>query len=269
MLFEMMAANSAFWTLGGEGHAQVESIPSLAPRNRGFDSNRLTAQDASPAVCAQLHANYVSRLRNASGRSYIALADRAPATIRFLEKTPKNALRIPFLAAVYPDAKFVFLHRDAKTNMSSIMDAWRSRRFVTYRDLPGWTGQPWSLLLLPDWRGMVGAGLAEVALHQWCDTNNYILDDLAALPREDWCTIRYEDLTADPDGTLRQLCDFSGVECGNDMRKFLDQPAGPSRYAITPPHPDKWRKNEAAIVPLLPRTRATADRLAALHANRS
>ena len=33
--------------------------------------------------------------------------------------------------------------------VSSMLDAWRSGRFVTYPDLPGWGGPPWSLLLVP------------------------------------------------------------------------------------------------------------------------
>ena len=46
------------------------------------------------------------------------------------------------------DARFIFLWRDPRENLGSIMDAWHAGGWVTYRALPGWDG-PWSLLLPP------------------------------------------------------------------------------------------------------------------------
>ena len=47
----------------------------------------------------------VERLRDFQGQPLRA----DTAALRVLEKTPKNALRIPFFAELYPDARFVFL----------------------------------------------------------------------------------------------------------------------------------------------------------------
>ena len=53
---------------------------------------------------------------------------------RFLDKTPENCLRIPYLHALFPDASIVFLRRRAAENVNSLMEGWRARpRFVTYR----------------------------------------------------------------------------------------------------------------------------------------
>ncbi|WP_202951107.1 sulfotransferase [Synechococcus sp. PCC 7336] len=79
------------------------------------------------------------------------------------KKTPKNSLRIPFLQKIFPQARFVFLHRRPEANISSIVTAWRSGRFVTYRNLPHWQGLPWSLVLPPNWPQLNGASLAEIA----------------------------------------------------------------------------------------------------------
>ncbi len=91
---------------------------------------------------------------------FAALRDRAErrpdagARVRMLEKTPKNALRVPFLARVFPEARFIYLHRDPRPVLASMMEAWGSGRFRTYPNLPGWTGLPWSLLLVPGWRDL-------------------------------------------------------------------------------------------------------------------
>lgn len=265
LLFEMLAANDAFWTLGGEGHGQVESIPGLSPRNRNLESNRLTAADAKEDIRQQLLDNFATSLRTVDGTPYRGTAEPAPQAIRFLEKTPKNALRIPFFKAIFPDAKFIYLQREAKANISAIIEAWKSDRFVTYRELPGWTGMPWSMLLIPGWRELNGSGVAEIAMRQWRDTNETIMTDLAALPDSDWCCVCYEDLLADPMGTLTRLCAFAGVPLNERMRTLANAPLRPSRYTLTPPDPEKWRKNETAMKPFLAAAQSTAERLKALH----
>lgn len=257
LLYETLANNAQFWTLGGEGHRHVETIEALKPRNHDFESNRLTAQDATADTVAKLRANYLSSLRTIDGRP---LDHTAPETVRFLEKTPKNALRIPFFKAIFPDAKFIFLHREPQTNISAIIEAWRSGNFVTYRDLPGWTTQAWSLLLIPGWRELAQASLAEIATRQWRDTNEIIMSDLAALPSDDWC-MGYEDFLADPATELRRLCDFADVSFGAEMQTVATNPLKHSRFTLTPPNPGKWRKNEAMIAAFLNQTRDTARKL--------
>jgi hypothetical protein len=228
LLFESLAASEDLWTLGGEGHGHVESIAALAPQNRNFDSNRLTARDATPDIAAQLRANYWHNLQDAAGSLLRDRKGSALDSVRFLEKTPKNALRIPFLKAVFPDAKFIFLHREAPANISSIMEAWRTGAFITYSDLPGWQGRPWSLLLISGWRDLIGAEPSKIAMRQWQTTNATILDDLAEFPPGDWCTVRHEDFVADPSGTLEQLSAFIGIPFGAGLRALATRPLKPS-----------------------------------------
>ena len=122
----------------------IEAIPSLHPAAHTFASNRLTAADATPEAVAALYAALAPQLRDRAGRP-----PAAGAAPRLLEKTPKNALRIPFLAAAFPEARFIFLHRDPRQNLASIIEAWQSGRFITYPDLPSWQGPPKGRKLLP------------------------------------------------------------------------------------------------------------------------
>jgi Sulfotransferase family/Aspartyl/Asparaginyl beta-hydroxylase len=261
LLFESLAASEDLWTIGGEGHGHIESIASLMPRNRGFDSNRLTGKDVTASIAAQVRANYLHSLQDFNGQPLRDVDGGIPESIRFLEKTPKNALRIPFLKTIFPDAKFIFLHRDAPANISSIMEAWSSGSFVTYPKLEGWQGTPWSLLLIPGWRELLGADPAPIAFRQWATTNATILDDLEKLPPDDWCPVRYEDFLTDPASTVTRLSAFIGVPYGKGLHEITAKPLRQSAYTVTPPARDKWLRREAEIRPLLAEADALAARL--------
>src|SRR5437879_9535644 len=86
-----------------------------------------------------------------------------------------------------------------------------SGRWKTYNGLDGFEG-PWSLLLPPGWRELNGKPLEEIAAYQWDCTNRIVLDDLAALPRERWMTVRYADLIEDPKASISRLCEFLHID---------------------------------------------------------
>lgn len=90
--------------------------------------------------------------------------------------------------------------------MSSIIEAWRSGRWITYRELPG-RASPWSLLMPPGWQGLQDAPVEDIAALQWAETNRIVLDDLAQLPRQRWTDLSYEEFLADPAKTTRRLCE--------------------------------------------------------------
>jgi uncharacterized protein (TIGR03032 family) len=244
LLFETLARSPSVWTIGGESHRVIEGMAQLEPAQRGYESNRLTAADADAPTAAALRTAFRAKLRDRDGRTLPA--DAAP--VRMLEKTPKNALRIPFFRAVFPDARFIYLYREPAENLSSILEAWKSGRFVTYPQLPDWDGPPWSLLLIPDWRMLRGQPLPAIAAAQWAAATRTMLDDLAELPPDRWCGVTYADLVADPQAVMERLCRFADFAWDQQLRGPLPL----SRYTLTPPAPDKWRQNEAALSAVLP-----------------
>ena len=255
MLFELLARSPDVWTVGGESHMVMESLPALDPIVRGYDSNRLTAADATADTVREIQNAFFCQLRDRDGR----LVSNSRGGVRMLEKTPKNALRVPFLAAAFPGARFIYLYREPRANISSILDAWRSQGFVTYPGMPDWErDEKWSMLLLENWRSLAGEPLPAIAARQWLDANTQILNDLVELPPDAWCAISYDEICADPQGAAERLSEFAGWRW--DVK--LDAPLPNSRHTLTPPAPDKWRKNEAELAPYLPATDAVARRAA-------
>jgi len=102
-----------------------------------------------------------------------AFAEAMPSPGRMLEKTPANALRLRFINALYPDCYFVHVLRDGRHTTASLI----ARRV-------------WPT----------------VAPHQWVQAHRIALKDLALLPQERACVVRYEELVADPTRTLEQIC---------------------------------------------------------------
>lgn len=246
LLFETLSKSPSVWTIGDESHGAIENVAPLHPANRGWDSNRLGRQDAQPAIVGALEQNWFGALRDRHGKTP---PDDASG-LRLLEKTPKNSLRIPFLNAAYPDARFIFIQRDPAESLSSMIAAWESGRFVTYRGLPDWPGQPWSLLLTPEWRKLAGKSVPEVVTEQWRMTTDILLADLDKLSPEKWGVVGYHNLLADPQAEIERLCRFLDIEWDDELSEELPL----SRYTLTPPNPDKWKQHAPVLDRLLPST---------------
>ncbi|HUP62579.1 MAG TPA: TIGR03032 family protein [Thermoanaerobaculia bacterium] len=256
LLFETLAQSPGVFTTGGESHTIIEGIDVLHPAQRGWESNRLTAEDASPIIASVLETRFLAELRARDG------SRRLPAQLRMLEKTPKNSLRIPFLRAIHPDAFFIYLYRDPRATISSMLDAWRSGKFVTYPRLPGWEGPPWSLVLVPGWRGVNGKPLEEIVAHQWSEATRIMLDDLESLDAGSWCVASYDALVTEPQKEIERLCAFTELA----WDRQLSAPLPLSRMTLTAPAPDKWLRNGEAIDRIADRIAPVAERARELFA---
>ena len=246
LLFETLAVSHELHTLGGEAHWLIEDLAELRPGAPGIESNRLTAAHVTAERAARIYASLAANIRDA-GQSLVPYSPE----LRLLEKTPKNSLRIPFLDRLFPDASFIYLWRDPRENIASIIRAWKSGKWKTYNGLEGFPG-PWSLLLPPGWRELRGRPLEEIAASQWSSTNRIVLEDLATLAAGRWTMLSYGDLIADPRAEVARLCAFLGIGLDASLTARLSAPLPPSGFTLTAPRAGKWREDEAEVSRVLP-----------------
>lgn len=235
VLFDTLAQSPGLYSPGGESHGLIEGIETLSVQGRGWSSNRLSAEDASPRTAEQLARSFYLSLRDRDGNPAVGHA-------RMLEKTPKNALRVDFFNEIWPDATFVFLYRDPRQTMASMIEAWTSGRFRTYRMLPGWTGHPWSMLLVPGWRELNGLPLREIVARQWKATMEILLDDLAGIPPERLRAVDYDEFVASPRSVVEQLAASLELEWDRSVDTLPI-----SKTTVSRPGRDKWRRMEDVI----------------------
>ena len=182
-----------------------------------------------------------------------------------LDKTCINVMRIPYLHALFPQAKFVFIQRDGRDNISSMMDGWRMGRTDGRFELGQFFGpfpepvaihggefREWAFFLPPGWQRYNHARLEEVCAFQWLSANRMALDAKAAIPPVQWVHLRYEDLFERPVEMFRDAFDRLGVPFTADIAARCAN-LQPTSVVKGRPKQQKWKDgNPEAIERILP-----------------
>jgi hypothetical protein len=192
---------------------------------------------------------------------------RGGRSIRLLEKTPENCLRLPFLLAVFPDARVIYLTREGPANVNSLIEGWKQPHlFPGYRvpeplAIPGYERDRWAFTLIPGWRDLVDRPLEQVCAWQWIRCNEAVLGHRERTRGEvPYLTVRYEDLVADPVAVLRRIVGFIGVDFEHSLGRFRS--GLPRVNVVSKPDLDKWkRRNPEAIQRILPLIQPMGEKL--------
>ncbi len=218
VLLQALLRSSELRSVQTEGHILWDEFHH--PRDRGWSSDALDREDVSERE-----------------REYLYCAIRWwTRGRRFVDKTPENCLRVPYLDALFPDARFVFLRRRAADNVSSLMEGWRARpRFVKYslpeslNGIAPLDGSRWSFVLVPGWRDLGNAPLEQICARQYIACNEAVLDARESTNGSRWVDLAYEDLVASPVVELRRVYDALGLaftDAAADVRGVPGRQAG-------------------------------------------
>lgn len=137
----------------------------------------------------------------AAARTFVDTLLRAHAEARgkrrWAEKTPDNLLHVDFLASLFPGARFVSIVRDGLDAAASTAHVAEHRRGIS-----AWHEEnlPWG----PD--AFTGNSVF-TALLRWRHWNRLLARSLEGRQH---LSLRYEDLVARPEPTVRDLCAFLG-----------------------------------------------------------
>lgn len=198
---------------------------------------------------------------------------------RIMEKTPSNILRVPFVHKVFPDAKYLYVTRNALSCMASAELKWdkikrtktwsavrRSLSDAPLTQLHYYAGdfldhmvvrKVWQskdlLVTGPRYKGMdqdlKEHGILRVLARQWARCNRQAREDLARLGKGRVCTFRYEDLIQDPPSVLRRT--FEHCELNYD-----DSVIRAAREMIDPGRQEKWlRLDQDELREIIPEIR--------------
>ena len=260
LVFEQLIQLEGMWSIGGESHAIFREFPMLRAENGALDSMTLGRAHAPPQIADLFKRLFLLFARDHHGQRYFDQPPaQRPAQLQLIEKTPRNALNIPFLLEVFPTARFLFLHRAPREGVASLIEAWtlglQTGRFVTFRGLPDWHLPGWCFLLPRGWRDLKGKSIAEIAAFQWTKSNEAIMAGLSDVPRERWTSLNYQSFLDDPTAALQNVLTFLGSDRQVQALSAGNIPL--SRTTVSQPSPDKWRRYEAEITPLLPKLEAT------------
>lgn len=244
------------WSQGNRVSSEVVTVELRKRVVQEFYRRAINYQIFFPNAYSRIYTNrrFERIMRKSLELTYFAIF--RPEVIRLVEKTPRNMLRVPFLDAIFPDAHFVFLAREPRANISSLLEGWREpKRFKTY-EVPGglnisdYPGSKWSFLLPPNWEGFSsGKTLVEVCAFQYRVANEVALEDLQQIPDERKSFVKYEELVAAPKETIQRLCGELGLTYSGGMKKMAEK----LPYVNTTSQPDseKWRRNERELSKIL------------------
>jgi hypothetical protein len=251
LLYELLTRADGVWSLGGESHGVIEELGGLDPMDGRVRCNRLTQGEADDETIATLRTGFLLGARDAAGVRYLDCSPAArPASIRFIEKTPKNMLRVPFLRAVFPSARFVLLLREPREALSSMIEAWESGKFITYPSLPGFRG-PWSMLLPDAYQSVSDEPIDVCAAFQWREALRVAFADLRTLPAGHVGVVTYEELTREPAAVVRRIAALAELDLETAIR-FAEREKLPiSTHTLSKPAPEKWRRHARRMKPFL------------------
>jgi len=212
--------------------------------------DRRAASEATPRVRAYIR------------RRFEAYAQRL-AKARFMEKTPSNCFRVPFVHAVLPDARFIHVIRDGRDVTLSAVRKWTSppdptairRRLRSFeipladapfyaaaavRDVIGRQVMPEKAFIWgPRYPGIrtvrAEQGVEVACAVQWRESVRACLDGLAHVPAEQQIEVRFERLVADPEAEMARLLAFAGLDASDAVMAHARQTADAGAA-------DRWRE---------------------------
>lgn len=230
LLYAILRQSSKLKHWPGESHEVWEA--DYHPALRGWSSNVLGAEDLTDEAAARIR------------RSFFLVAGRSH---RLLDKTPRNALRVPFVDALFPDARYIYLQRDGRENVNSLINAWRTQRYRTYalpepHSIPGVDPRWWKFVLYPGWEEDRNGPLEVVCAKQWTVCNDHALAAAKEIGPDRWIEMRYENLIERPVDEVGRIVDFLELPYERAVQEKAAATESTPVNIVTPPERGKWRR---------------------------
>ena len=205
--------------------------------NRDYPTDEFTVEHATTEVTRYIRSQFSRRIRQSGLSQY-------PENQRFiLEKTCANSLRVPFVDAVLPEARYLFLIRDGRDVVASAKERWRApldipyllakARYVPKSDLVYYasrylgnrlsrrrSSQKALAVWGPRFEGMAELGqqhkLEHVCARQWVRCVEQSENAFSRMDKEKYHQIHYEQFVRHPLSVLSSVARFLGLQHTQD-----------------------------------------------------
>jgi len=221
----------------------------------GRPHDRFDERDARPRVVRYIRKRFLKHQREHGG-------------LRVMEKTPSNLLRVPYMHAIFPEAKFVYVVRHPFSYMSSAEFRWRQavhlrrvierfleapktqlhyyagRLFVDHfrkKMLKRKHVSVWGVRYPGVMDDLEALTTEQVIAKQWAACSRQMEADMDLIGRDRFFCLRYEDLVANPTDTFSRVLGHFGYELTDEIRAALEDQIDPSRGT-------KWQRLDPAVL---------------------
>jgi hypothetical protein len=196
-------------------------------RNASSSTDIRKGKEATLAVQKYIHSKFSNYVKQCKKK-------------RFMEKTPSNCFRIPFIYKIFPDGLFLHIIRDGRDVAFSAQKKWSSppdktalwRRVISLemplrdapyyakdviRDVIGRQFLPKKAFIWgPHFPGIRDTqkqySTLETCAIQWRQSVNAVQEGLRGIPEKQQMALKFEELLATPEPLLRQVLNFFDLE---------------------------------------------------------
>jgi hypothetical protein len=240
MIFRLLSAHPELGSLGREGHDMWRKFHH--PRRNGWSSDVLAS------------GQIVAGEREFIRRYLYMHFDQA----RFVEKTPENCLRLAYLQELYPDASYVFVRRDPREVMSSMLNGWRHPlgRFRSYfvpekLEIPGYSHpHQWCFALIENWRDFKSQPLPRIVAEQWKQTIHGALAGRQRIGPKQWIELSLHEFTTDPREEMNVLLAKLGLSTDDKLLDLANENTVVN--AMVESTPGNWQLNASELIGIFP-----------------
>lgn len=220
-------------------------------RNPNIKNDIRSKEEVTPKIRKYIHKKFLGHQIN-QGKS------------RFIEKTPSNCFRIPFIEEIFEDAIYINIIRDGRDVTLSAHEKWTRKhdrsaykRRLNFNELP-FSDLPFYLLhfskqivgqylwpgrlkswgpITPEIKKFHQKSIEEICAFQWLNSTEYSLNHLDQLPSKRIFSIKYEDLIKEPKKNLEDILDHCKLKRSDAVLDYAVS-------IIKPNNTNKWRKKE-------------------------
>lgn len=179
--------------------------------------------------------------------------------IRLLDKTIANCFHIDFIVKAFPTAEFIFLVRDPRPTISSMIEGWpyidlfgKAQLSLELRKQADANIKHWTYPAPPGWQKIVNKSLEEICAWSWEQHVMSMLSLKSKIDDSKYIEIKYEEMIQSSAGVFEEIASKFGLNMTPELKYALENPKL-STTTISMPKHDKWKdKNLDKILSILP-----------------